>query len=39
MDRRLLGHYGGDVTRANIAPRRRARVLARYGAPGAQGAR
>jgi alkane 1-monooxygenase len=31
MDRRLLGHYGGDVTRANIAPRRRARVLARYG--------
>jgi alkane 1-monooxygenase len=33
MDRRLLAHYGGDVTRANIAPRRRARVLARYGAP------
>jgi alkane 1-monooxygenase len=32
MDRRLLAHYGGDVTRANIAPRRRARVLARYGA-------
>jgi alkane 1-monooxygenase len=31
MDRRLLQHYGGDVTRANIAPRRRARVLARYG--------
>jgi len=33
MDKRLLGHYEGDVTRANIAPRRRARVLARYGAP------
>jgi alkane 1-monooxygenase len=32
MDRRLLGHYGGDVTRTNIAPRRRKRVLARYGA-------
>ncbi|HKH78719.1 MAG TPA: fatty acid desaturase, partial [Solirubrobacteraceae bacterium] len=28
MDRRLLAHYGGDLTRANIAPRRRARVLA-----------
>src|SRR5580704_8080940 len=32
MDRRLLTHYGGDVARANIAPRRRSRVLARYGA-------
>jgi alkane 1-monooxygenase len=32
MDRRLLAHYGGDVARANIAPRRRTRVLARYGA-------
>ncbi len=31
MDRRLLAHYGGDVTRANIAPRRRIRMLARYG--------
>lgn len=31
MDRRLLQHYDGDVTRANIAPRRRTRVLARYG--------
>jgi alkane 1-monooxygenase len=31
MDRRLLEHYGGDVTRANIAPRARTRVLARYG--------
>jgi alkane 1-monooxygenase len=30
MDRRLLDHYGGDVSRANIAPRRRTRVLARY---------
>ena len=32
MDRRVLAHYGGDVTSANIAPHRRARVLARHGA-------
>ncbi len=32
MDPRLLAHYGGDVARANIAPRKRARVLARQGA-------
>lgn len=32
MDHRLLEHYGGDVTRANIQPRKRARLLARYGA-------
>ncbi len=32
MDRRLLAHYEGEVTRANIAPRSRARMLARYGA-------
>jgi alkane 1-monooxygenase len=32
MDRRLLAHYSGDVSLANIAPRRRARMLARYGA-------
>lgn len=31
MDPRLLAHYGGDVTRANIAPRRRERILRRYG--------
>ncbi|MBS1871136.1 MAG: alkane 1-monooxygenase [Actinobacteria bacterium] len=36
MDRRLLAHYGGDVTRANIAPRARGRVLKRYGPPPAQ---
>jgi alkane 1-monooxygenase len=30
MDPRLLAHYGGDVTRANIHPRARKRVLARY---------
>jgi alkane 1-monooxygenase len=32
MDRRVLAHYGGDVTRANIAPRKRLRVLERHGA-------
>ncbi|HEY2768362.1 MAG TPA: alkane 1-monooxygenase [Solirubrobacteraceae bacterium] len=37
MDQRLLGHYGGDVTRTNIAPRRRARMLARYGSPKVEG--
>ncbi len=31
MDRRLLAHYGGDVSLANIAPRKRPRILARYG--------
>jgi alkane 1-monooxygenase len=31
MDPRLLAHYGGDVTRANIHPPARARVLRRYG--------
>jgi len=31
MDRRLLDHYGDDVSRANIQPRARRRVLARYG--------
>src|SRR3954447_9845846 len=31
MDRRLLAHYGGDVTRTNIQPRKRARILTRHG--------
>ena len=31
MDPRVLAHYGGDVTRANIHPPRRERVLRRYG--------
>jgi alkane 1-monooxygenase len=31
MDPRLLDHYDGDVTRANIHPQARRRVLARYG--------
>jgi alkane 1-monooxygenase len=32
MDRRLLEHFEGDVTRANVQPRKRAKILARYGA-------
>jgi alkane 1-monooxygenase len=32
MDPRLLEHYSGDVTRANIQPRKAGRILARYGA-------
>ncbi|HWO15230.1 MAG TPA: alkane 1-monooxygenase, partial [Solirubrobacterales bacterium] len=31
MDPRLLDHYDGDVTRANIHPPAERRVLARYG--------
>jgi alkane 1-monooxygenase len=32
MDPRLLDHFEGDVGRANIQPRKRRQVLARYGA-------
>jgi alkane 1-monooxygenase len=32
MDPRVLAHYDGDVTRANLHPRRRERLLAKYGA-------
>jgi alkane 1-monooxygenase len=35
MDPRLLAHYGGDVTRANIDPRARKRILRRYAVPAA----
>ncbi|HEY5052653.1 MAG TPA: alkane 1-monooxygenase [Solirubrobacterales bacterium] len=31
MDPRLVEHFNGDLNRANIQPRRRERVLARYG--------
>lgn len=33
MDHRVIDFYDGDVTRANVHPRRRERLLARYGAP------
>ncbi|WP_280503784.1 alkane 1-monooxygenase [Nocardia farcinica] len=36
MDKRVLAHYDGDVTRANIHPRTRERVLAAYGAQDAR---
>src|SRR5699024_615062 len=32
MDKRVLAHYDGDITRANIQPAKREKVLARYGA-------
>ncbi|QWC86849.1 fatty acid desaturase [Nocardioidaceae bacterium] len=31
MDRRVLDHFEGDVTRANIQPSKRERILAKYG--------
>ncbi len=37
MDPRLLDHFEGDVTRANIQPRKRKRILARYGGGGTSG--
>jgi alkane 1-monooxygenase len=38
MDHRVLAHYDGEVQRANIHPRARGRVLARYGSPAADAA-
>ena len=38
MDPRVLAHYGGDVTLANLHPRTRERYLARYGATDPQSA-
>ena len=37
MDPRVVAHYGGDVTRANILPSKREKVLRRYGAATGQG--
>jgi alkane 1-monooxygenase len=31
MDPKVVAHYDGDLTQANIAPRKRAKILARYG--------
>jgi len=36
MDHRVLDHYDGDITRANIHPRVRDKVLAKYGVGVAQ---
>ncbi|MBJ7332693.1 MAG: alkane 1-monooxygenase, partial [Solirubrobacteraceae bacterium] len=30
MDRRVVAHYGGDVSRANIHPRSRTRVMKKW---------
>jgi alkane 1-monooxygenase len=37
MDPRVLAHVDGDLTRANLQPRRRERILAAYPPPGAPG--
>jgi alkane 1-monooxygenase len=34
MDKRVLAHFDGDITRANIQPSKRDRVLARYAPVG-----
>lgn len=34
MDPKVLARYGGDMTRANISPRKRERILASYGLAG-----
>jgi alkane 1-monooxygenase len=31
MDRRVLAHYGGDIRRAAVSPRKAKRLLKRYG--------
>ena len=33
MDKRVLAQYGGDITKVNIDPKKREKILARYGAP------
>lgn len=35
MDQRVLDHYKGDITKANIDPARRAEYVAKYGQPDA----
>jgi alkane 1-monooxygenase len=32
MDPKVLAHYGGDITRANLSPRKREKLIAQYGA-------
>src|SRR6476661_3095126 len=33
MDPRVVAHFGGDVSRANISPRKREKILATYATP------
>jgi alkane 1-monooxygenase len=37
MDPRVLRHFDGDLTRANLSPRKREALLARYGVPSTRG--
>jgi len=37
MDQRVVNHLGGDVSLANISPRKREAYLRRYGPPGRAG--
>lgn len=39
MDKRVLEVYGGDITRVNIQPSKRAAILAKYGASGSDAVR
>ncbi|HWM75630.1 MAG TPA: fatty acid desaturase, partial [Nocardioides sp.] len=34
MDRRVLAHFDGDISRANISPRKREKYMAKYPLPG-----
>ncbi len=38
MDPRVLAHFGGDLSRANLDPRRRDKILAKYPVPAAASA-
>ncbi len=38
MDPRVLAHFHGDLSRANLQPRKRDRILAKYPPPVAEGA-
>ena len=31
MDKRVLEHYNGDITKANLDPQRREELIAKYG--------
>ena len=39
MDPRVLAHFDGDLSRANLSPRKRDRILAKYPPPAAHGGR
>ena len=39
MDKRVLAHFDGDITRANLHPRKREQIIARHAADPRRGAR